>query len=81
MVKVEQDWRPGLSREDPTEVPYIKEELEELWTNQEADITSLNFTHVKSEDDEEKFQSSQLYHSELKKTDTNGEPEPPWNSR
>lgn len=62
VVKVEQDWRPGLGQEDPTEE----------WTNQEADITSLTFTRVKSEDDddEEKSQSSQQYHSELKRTRT-----------
>lgn len=72
VVKVEQDWRPGLGQEDPTEVFYINEELEEEWTNQEADITSLTFTRVKSEDDddEEKSQSSQQYHSELKRTRT-----------
>ncbi|XP_071315994.1 uncharacterized protein [Trachinotus anak] len=60
---------PGLDQEDP-ESPHIKEEQEELWSSQEgeqlqgpeeADDTKVPLTavDVKSEDDEEKPQSSQ----------------------
>ncbi|XP_030002770.1 oocyte zinc finger protein XlCOF22-like isoform X3 [Sphaeramia orbicularis] len=59
-----QDWSPCLdqNQEDP-EPPHIKEEPEELWTKQEADIIKSSPTPVpvKSEDDEEEAQSSQLH--------------------
>ncbi|XP_075947921.1 uncharacterized protein LOC142949917 isoform X2 [Anarhichas minor] len=78
---------------DP-EPPHIKEEQEELWTSQEgeqfqgleeADV-KFSFTPVKSEDDEEEAQSSQLHQrqTEQMETDADGEdcggPEPDRNS-
>ncbi|KAM6904184.1 uncharacterized protein PEZ65_018881 [Lycodopsis pacificus] len=80
-------------QEDP-EPPHIKEEQEELWTSQEgeqlqgleeADI-KFPFTPVKSEDDEEEAQSSQLHQrqTEQMETEADGEdcggPEPDRNS-
>ncbi|XP_042369478.1 zinc finger protein OZF-like, partial [Plectropomus leopardus] len=72
-------------QEDP-EPPHIKEEQEELWSSQEgeqlqgleeADITKFPFTPVpvKSEDDEEKPQSSQLRQrlTEQMETEADGE--------
>ncbi|XP_044027986.1 zinc finger protein 420-like isoform X2 [Siniperca chuatsi] len=80
----QQNWSPSLDQ-DP-EPPHIKEEQEELWISQEgellrgleeADITKFPFTPVpvKSEEDEEKPQSSQLHQSqtELMETGANGE--------
>ncbi|XP_042338444.1 gastrula zinc finger protein XlCGF57.1-like [Plectropomus leopardus] len=86
----EHEW--SSSQEDP-ELPHIKEEQEELWSSQEgeqlqgleeADITKFPFTPVpvKSEDEEEKPQSSQLHQrlTEQMETEADGEdcggPEP-----
>ncbi|XP_033181329.1 oocyte zinc finger protein XlCOF6.1-like [Mastacembelus armatus] len=67
---IKEDW-------DPAEPPHIKKEQEEIWTSQEgeqlqgleeADISQIPLTpvHVKSEDDDEKPQSSQLHQSQTK---------------
>ncbi|XP_030002812.1 zinc finger protein 37-like isoform X2 [Sphaeramia orbicularis] len=55
------------NQEDP-ENHHIKEEKEELWTNQESDITKLPSTsvRVKSEDEEE-AQSSQFHQRQTEK--------------
>uniref|UniRef100_A0A3Q1EH02 Gastrula zinc finger protein XlCGF57.1-like n=1 Tax=Acanthochromis polyacanthus TaxID=80966 RepID=A0A3Q1EH02_9TELE len=72
-----------LSVQQDAELLHIKEEQEELWTSQreeqlngqeELDITAVP---VKSEDDEEKPQSSQLYQSQ---NEDNSETEPPISS-
>ncbi|XP_078112514.1 uncharacterized protein LOC144521781 [Sander vitreus] len=96
----QQEWSSSLDQEDPEPPPHIKEEQEELWTSQEgeqlqgleeADI-KFPFTSVpvKSEEDEEKAQSSQLHESqteenrEAERTEADGEncggPEPARNS-
>ncbi|XP_078123386.1 uncharacterized protein LOC144528585 [Sander vitreus] len=81
----------------PEQPPHIKEEQEDLWSSQEgeqlqgleeADITKFPFTPVpvKSEDDEEEAQSSQLHQRQTQhmKTEADGEdcggPEPARNS-
>ncbi|XP_029901366.1 gastrula zinc finger protein XlCGF57.1-like isoform X1 [Myripristis murdjan] len=79
----QQECSPSLDQDEP-EHQHIKEEQEELPTSQErgqhqsmqeADITKLLFTPVtvKSEDDEEKAESSQGYQ---RPTEENGEAEP-----
>uniref|UniRef100_A0A8C9YQJ1 Zinc finger protein 37-like n=2 Tax=Sander lucioperca TaxID=283035 RepID=A0A8C9YQJ1_SANLU len=92
----QQEWSSSLDQED-TKPPDIKEEQEELQISQdreqlqrleEADITKFPFTlvPVKSEDDEEKPQFSQLHQrqTEQMKTEADGEdsggPEPAMNS-
>ncbi|XP_031694985.1 zinc finger protein 84-like [Anarrhichthys ocellatus] len=89
----QQEWSSSLDQEDP-EPPHIKEEQEELWTSQEgeqlqgleeADI-KFTFTPVKSEDDEEEAQSSQLHQRQTEQMETEGDgedcggPEPDRNS-
>ncbi|KAM6925900.1 uncharacterized protein PEZ65_009510 [Lycodopsis pacificus] len=76
-------------QEDP-EPPHIKEDQEELWTSQEgeqlqgleeADV-KFSFTPVKSEDDEEEAQSSELHQRQTEQMETEadgedcGRPEP-----
>ncbi|KAM6922866.1 uncharacterized protein PEZ65_011172 [Lycodopsis pacificus] len=85
----QQEWSSSLDQEDP-EPSHIKEEQEELCTSQEgeqlqgleeADV-KFSFTPVKSEDEEEEAQSSQLHQRQTKQmgTEADGEdcggPEP-----
>ncbi|KAM6925937.1 uncharacterized protein PEZ65_009555 [Lycodopsis pacificus] len=87
----QQEWSSSLDQEDP-EPSHIKEQ-EELCTSQEgeqlqgleeADV-KFSFTPVKSEDEEEEAQSSQLHQRQTKQmgTEADGEdcggPEPDWN--
>ncbi|XP_034425391.1 zinc finger protein 599-like isoform X9 [Hippoglossus hippoglossus] len=84
----QQQWSPRVDQEDP-ELPHIKEEQEEPWTNQEggqlpgpeeADI-KFTLTPVTVNSEEEKPQSSQLHQSEMKENRVDcGGPEPPRNS-
>ncbi|XP_076610218.1 uncharacterized protein LOC143335009 [Chaetodon auriga] len=74
----QQDCLDSLDQEEPPELPHIKEEQEELWTNQEADISKFTLSvPVKSEEevDEEEPQSSQLHQrqTEQMKTGSDGE--------
>jgi len=87
VIKEEVPWSSSLDQQDP-ELPHIKKEEEEPWTCQEGeqlhgreetDFTKFPFTVVivKSEDDEEKPQSSLLHQI---KTEENRETEPPTSS-
>ncbi|XP_060908607.1 zinc finger protein 678-like [Labrus mixtus] len=81
----QQKFSPSLDQED-TKPPQIKEEQEELWSSREgeqlqgldeADTTMLPFTavDVKSEDDEEKPQSSQLHQRQTEQMETGADGE------
>ncbi|XP_030265076.1 zinc finger protein OZF-like [Sparus aurata] len=51
----QQDWSSGPDQKEPPEPPHIKEEQQEIWTNQEEDdVTEVTFTPVtvKSEVDD-----------------------------
>ncbi|XP_035848900.1 gastrula zinc finger protein XlCGF57.1-like [Sander lucioperca] len=93
----QQDCSSSVDQQEPEPPPNIKEEQEELWSSQEgeqlqgleeADITKFPFTPVpvKSEDDEEEAQSSQLHQRQTQhmETEADGEdcggPEPARNS-
>uniref|UniRef100_A0A8C9YQ16 C2H2-type domain-containing protein n=1 Tax=Sander lucioperca TaxID=283035 RepID=A0A8C9YQ16_SANLU len=93
----QQEWSSSVDQQEPEPPPHIKEEQEELWSSQEgeqlqgleeADITKFPFTPVpvKSEDDEEEAQSSQLHQRQTQhmETEADGEdcggPEPARNS-
>uniref|UniRef100_A0A3Q3ERX9 C2H2-type domain-containing protein n=1 Tax=Labrus bergylta TaxID=56723 RepID=A0A3Q3ERX9_9LABR len=75
----QQEGSSSLDQED-SETVHIKEEQEELWSSQEgleeADI-KFPFTpvSVKSEDDEEKPQSSQLHHRHTEEMETGADGE------
>ncbi|XP_078100784.1 uncharacterized protein LOC144513554 isoform X2 [Sander vitreus] len=93
----QQECSSSVDQQEPEPPPHIKEEQEELWSSQdgeqlqgleEADITKFPFTPVpvKSEDDEEEAQSSQLHQRQTQhmETEADGEdfggPEPAGNS-
>uniref|UniRef100_A0A8C9XDX2 C2H2-type domain-containing protein n=1 Tax=Sander lucioperca TaxID=283035 RepID=A0A8C9XDX2_SANLU len=93
----QQECSSSVDQQEPEPPPNIKEEQEELWSSQEgeqlqgleeADITKFPLTPVpvKSEDDEEKAQSSQLHQRQTQhmETEADGEdcggPEPARNS-
>ncbi|XP_032363702.1 golgin subfamily A member 6-like protein 22 [Etheostoma spectabile] len=93
----QQECSSSVDQQEPEAPPHIKEEQEELWSSQEgeqlqgleeADITKFPFTPVpvKSEDDEEEAQSSQLHQRQTQhmETEADGEdcggPEPARNS-
>ncbi|KAM6992322.1 uncharacterized protein LKV04_008374 [Tautogolabrus adspersus] len=79
------EWSHSLDQED-TKPPHIKEEQEELWSSEEgeqlhgleeADTTDFpfNIVIVKSEDDEEKPQSSKLHHRQTEQMETGADGE------
>ncbi|XP_065804480.1 zinc finger protein 26-like [Labrus bergylta] len=74
----QQEWSPSLDQEDP-EPPHIKEEQEEeqLQGLEEADTVKFPFTpvSVKSEDDEEEAQSSELHHRQTEQMETGADGE------
>ncbi|KAM6897930.1 uncharacterized protein PEZ65_020017 [Lycodopsis pacificus] len=78
----QQEWSSSLDQEDP-EPSHIKEEQEELCTSQEgeqlqgleeADV-KFSFTPVKSEDEEEEAQSSQLHQRQTEQMETEADGE------
>ncbi|XP_030267029.1 zinc finger protein OZF-like [Sparus aurata] len=81
----QQERSTSMDQEDPPELPHIKEEQEELWTRQEgeqlpgleeADIKfTLSPVPVKSEEDEEKPQSSQLHQRQTEQMETEADGE------
>uniref|UniRef100_A0A8D0CQI7 C2H2-type domain-containing protein n=1 Tax=Sander lucioperca TaxID=283035 RepID=A0A8D0CQI7_SANLU len=93
----QQECSSSVDQQEPEPPPHIKEEQDEPWSSQEgeqlpgleeADITKFPFTPVpvKSEDDEEEAQSSQLHQRQTQhmETEADGEdcggPEPARNS-
>ncbi|XP_068583103.1 zinc finger protein 177-like isoform X2 [Cebidichthys violaceus] len=78
----QQKWSSSLDQED-SEPPHIKEEQEELWTSQEGEQlqrledpdVKFSFTPVKSEDDEEEAQSSELHTKQTKQMEIDADGE------
>ncbi|XP_078112071.1 uncharacterized protein LOC144521385 [Sander vitreus] len=93
----QQECSSSVYQQEPEAPPHIKEEQKELWSSQEgeqlqgleeADITKFPFTpvSVRSQDDEEEAQSSQLHQRQTQHMETEadgedcGRPEPARNS-
>uniref|UniRef100_UPI0037E7393F zinc finger protein OZF-like n=1 Tax=Semicossyphus pulcher TaxID=241346 RepID=UPI0037E7393F len=71
----QQEWSPSLDQDNTPELPPIKEEQEEVWTNQEeeqlheleeADIIKLTFSPVPLKSEEEDPQSLQFQQTQTK---------------
>ncbi|XP_078123357.1 uncharacterized protein LOC144528562 [Sander vitreus] len=80
----QQECSSSVDQQEPEPPPHIKEEQEELWSCQEgeqlqglgeADITKFTPVPVKSEDDEEKAQSSQLHQRQTQHMETEADGE------
>ncbi|XP_076610177.1 uncharacterized protein LOC143334980 [Chaetodon auriga] len=56
----QQEWRSSLNQEDSPELPHIKEEQEEVWTNQSESVWNLNMGLLQSDTNNKTSYSSEL---------------------